>query len=72
MRSKVRLGGRNLFYSMVLAGCMLTFLVGYFVYMLPSLYVDYTMEQNLQSVRMQHKMYVQSGSYADLPQSFFL
>ncbi len=66
MRSKVRLGGRNLFYSMVLAGCMLTFLVGYFVYMLPSLYVDYTMEQNLQSVRMQHKMYVQSGSYADV------
>jgi len=66
MKSGIKLGGRNLFYSMVLAGCMLTFLVGYFVYMLPSLYVDYTMEQNLQSVKAQHKMYVQSGSYADV------
>lgn len=66
MKSGIKLGGRNLFYSMVLAGCMLTFLVGYFVYMLPSLYVDYTMEQNLQSVKAQHKMYVQRGSYADV------
>lgn len=66
MKSRIKLGQRNLFYSMVLAGCMLTFLVGYFVYMLPSLYVDYTMEQNLQSIKAQHKMYVQSGSYADV------
>lgn len=66
MKSRIKLGERNLFYSMVLAGCMLTFLVGYFVYMLPSLYVDYTMEQNLQSIKAQHKMYVQSGSYADV------
>ena len=63
---RLKLGGRNLFYSMVLAGCMLTFLVGYFVYMLPSLYVDYTMEQNLKSIKEQHKMYVQSGSYAEV------
>lgn len=66
MKSRIKLGERNLFYSMVLAGCMLTFLVGYFVYMLPSLYVDYTMEQNLQSIKAQHKMYVQSASYADV------
>lgn len=66
MKSRIKLGGRNLFYSMVLAGCMLTFLVGYFVYMLPSLYVDYTMEQNLQSIKAQHRMYVQSGSYTDV------
>lgn len=66
MKSGIKLGGRNLFYSMILAGCMLAFLVGYFVYMLPSLYVDYTMEQNLQSIKAQHKMYVQSGSYADV------
>ena len=54
---KVRLGQRNLFYSMILAGSMLTFLVGYFVYMLPSLYVDYKMEQNLKAVTEQHKAY---------------
>lgn len=60
----MRLRKRNLFYSMLLAGCMLIFLVGYFVYMLPSLYVDYTMEQNLESVRQQRRLYVETGSYA--------
>lgn len=66
MNLKLKLGGRNLFYSMVLAGCMLTFLVGYFVYMLPSLYVDYMMEQNLRAVTEQHKVYMKSGSYANV------
>lgn len=66
MKLRLKLGGRNLFYSMVLAGCMLTFLVGYFVYMLPSLYVDYTMEQNLKSVKEQHRIYAKSGSYDDV------
>ena len=52
----MKLGQKNLFYSMVLAGGMLIFLVGYFVYMLPSLYVDHTMEQNLKAVK-EHKFY---------------
>ncbi len=42
---------------------MLLFLVGYFINMLPSLYVDYVMEQNLRSVCEQHRAYVESGSY---------
>lgn len=66
MKSGFKLGKRNLFYSMILAGCMLTFLVGYFVYMLPSLYVDYMMEQNFRSVKEQHRVYVESGSYANV------
>ena len=48
---------------MLLAGVMLLFLVGYFINMLPSLYVDYVMEQNLRSVCEQHRAYVESGSY---------
>ena len=36
----VRLGRKNLLYSMVLAGVMMLFLVGYFICMLPSLYVE--------------------------------
>lgn len=59
----MRLGQKNLWYSMALAGVMLLFLVGYFVYMLPSLYVDYVMEQNLKSIRRQHEAYVEQGSY---------
>lgn len=62
----MKLGKKNLFYSMLLAGCMLAFLVGYFVYMLPSLYVDHMMEQNLKAVKEQHRVYVESGSYADV------
>lgn len=57
------LGRKNLVYSLALAGAMMMFLIGYFMYMLPSLYVDYTMEQNLQSVREQHNDYVRTGSY---------
>lgn len=63
----MKLGKRNLFYSLLLAAVMLLFLVGYFVCMLPSLYVDYTMEQNLRAVKEQHRAYVESGSYRDVP-----
>lgn len=59
----MRLGKKNLLYSMALAGVMLLFLVGYFMYMLPSLYVDYMMEQNLKSIRLQHQTYMEQGSY---------
>ncbi|RKJ67947.1 HAMP domain-containing sensor histidine kinase [Roseburia sp. 1XD42-69] len=59
----MKLGQKNLFYSMVLAGGMLIFLVGYFVYMLPSLYVDHTMEQNLKAVKEQHRAFREQGSY---------
>lgn len=59
----MRLARKNLFYSMALAGVMLLFLVGYFIYMLPSLYVDYVCEQNLKSIRRQHEAYVEQGSY---------
>ena len=59
----MKLGRKNLLYSMALAGMMLLLLVGYFIYMLPSLYVDYVMEQNLKSVREQHISYRENGSY---------
>lgn len=59
----MRLRQKNLWYSMALAGAMLLFLVGYFLYMLPSLYVDHVMDQNLKSIRAQHRAYMESGSY---------
>lgn len=54
---------KNRLYSILLALILLCFLVGYFLYMLPSLYVDYRMEQNLKAVKMQHETYVKTGSY---------
>lgn len=59
----MRLGRKNLLYSMALAGILLLFLVGYFICMLPSLYVDYVMSQHLKSVREQHRAYMEQGSY---------
>lgn len=62
----VRLGRKNLLYSMALAGIMMLFLVGYFIYMLPSLYVEHVMEQNLKSIYEQHRAYMETGSYDDV------
>lgn len=62
----MRLGQKNLAYSMCLAGVQLLFLVGYFIYMLPSLYVDQIMEENLRSIREQHRAYVENRSYEEV------
>ena len=54
---------KNRLYSIMLAVILLGCLVGYFICMLPSLYVSYRMEQNLKSVELQHKTYMETGSY---------
>lgn len=57
---------KNLAYSLLLAGLLLFFLICYFIYMIPSLYVDYIMDDNLQSIRAQHRTYVETGSYENI------
>ncbi len=54
---------KNRLYSIILAVVLLAGLVGYFICMLPSLYVSYRKEQNLQSVAQQHRTYVENGNY---------
>lgn len=61
------LGNKNLFYSLLLAAVMLLFLVGYFIWMLPSLYVSYTEEQNLEAIKKQHQAYLETGTYEHVP-----
>lgn len=63
---KIKLEHKNLSYSLLLAGCLLLFLIGYFIYMLPSLYVDYLMDENLKSIREQHRTFVTTGSYENI------
>lgn len=53
-------------YSILLAGMMTAFVLGYFVLMLPSLYVDYVMKSNLESVVKTQQGYRESRSYEDL------
>ncbi|MDE7249241.1 MAG: sensor histidine kinase, partial [Lachnospiraceae bacterium] len=63
---KIKLEHKNLSYSLLLAGCLLLFLTGYFIYMLPSLYVDYLMDENLKSIREQQRTFVTTGSYENI------
>ena len=42
---------KTFLYSVTLAVIMIAFVIGYFVFMLPSLYVDYVMNSNLESAR---------------------
>lgn len=53
-------------YSIILAVVMTAFIIGYFVFMLPSLYVDYVMRSNLKSAMEIHKGYVRDRSYDHL------
>lgn len=56
---------KNLSYSLLLAAFLVLFLIGYFICMVPSLYVDYIMDDNLKSIREQHRTFVETGSYDD-------
>lgn len=60
------LSKKTFWYSILLAATMVVFVIGYFVFMLPSLYVDYVMESNLDSVIEIQKWYTENGSYEDL------
>lgn len=62
----MKLSKKTFLYSIVLAAGMVALVIAYFVLMLPSLYVDYVMERNLQSVVDIQKGYVEKGSYEGL------
>lgn len=62
----MKLSKKTFVYSIMLAVLMVAFVVGYFVFMLPSLYVDYVMKSNLKSVAAVQKEYMESRSYENL------
>lgn len=57
---------KTFLYSVALAVIMIVFVIGYFVLMLPSLYVDYVMNSNLESVTEIQNGYMAQRSYDDL------
>lgn len=57
---------KTFLYSVVLALIMIVFVIGYFVLMLPSLYVDYVMNSNLESAVEIQKGYMEERSYDNL------
>ena len=60
------LGRKNLCYSLLLAVVMMLFLIGYFIWMLPSLYVSYAEEQNLEAIKKQHQVFMETGTYDEV------
>lgn len=60
------LSKKTFLYSILLAATMVAFIIGYFVFMLPSLYVDYVMKSNLDSAIEIQKGYMENGSYENL------
>lgn len=57
------LSKKTFLYSITIAALMVTFVIGYFVLMLPSLYVDYVMKSNLKSVAEVQRGYVEKRTY---------
>ncbi len=57
---------KTFLYSVALAVIMIAFVIGYFVSMLPSLYVDYVMNSNLESAAEIQQGYMEERSYDHL------
>lgn len=62
----MKLSGKTFVYSIGISAVLVGMILLYFVFMLPSLYVDYMNEQNLQSAVELERGYLKSGSYKGL------
>lgn len=60
----MKLSKKNLIYSVMLAAVLMSLMIAYFVFMLPSLYVDYMQSRNLNSIVAQHRAYLEDGDYS--------
>lgn len=60
------LSKKTFLYSMAIAAIMVVFIIGYFVLMLPLLYVDYVKESNFKNVVAIQEGYIESRSYDNL------
>lgn len=60
------LSKKTFLYSMAIAAIMTAFIIGYFVLMLPSLYVDYVKESNFESAVAIQQGYIESRTYDNL------
>lgn len=62
----MKLAKKTFCYSVVLAVIMVAFVVGYFVFMLPSLYVDHMKKSDFREVVRIEEAYLKSGDYERL------
>jgi len=62
----MNLSKKTLLYSTVISMIIVSLIVGYFILMLPSLYVDYMQERNYDSIVALQKGYMKGGNYDNL------
>lgn len=62
----MKLSHKNFLYTAIVTSILTILVLGYFICMLPSLYVDYMSKENYESIVEQHKGYLKSHSYKDL------
>lgn len=62
----MKLTHKNFLYTSIVTGILTILVLGYFVFMLPSLYVDYRSNKNYNSILQQHKGYLKDGSYENV------
>lgn len=60
------LSKKTFLYSIMLAVFMVSFVAGYFAFMLPSLYVDHVKKENLNSIAAIQEGYMKTKSYKEL------
>lgn len=62
----MNLSKKTLLYSSILSVITVSLIIGYFILMLPSLYVSYMQERNYDSILELQKGYMKAGSYENL------
>ncbi len=62
----MKLVHKNFLYTAILTGALTVMVLGYFIFMLPSLYVEYMSEENYQAILAQHQTYLEDGNYENV------
>ena len=68
----MKLSTKNLIYTTVITIILAVFILGYIIFMLPSLYVDYMMEDDLFTVKKMQMDYLKTGKYDEAGRSTVL
>ena len=61
------LSKKTFLYSAIISGAIVTFMIIYFIFMLPSLYVNYIEKDNFQAVKSIHENYISYEDYGHIP-----
>ncbi|MCY6957210.1 sensor histidine kinase [Clostridium brassicae] len=65
----MNLSKKTFVYSAIISGAMVTLMIAYFVFMFPSLYVDYMRKSNLKEIKSIQENYINDGNYRNISSS---